>query len=84
LYDVGPNYLVMELLDGSTTAEEIRKGAIAPELASHYGTQIADALADAHGEGIVHRDLTPGNIMLTRHGVKVLDFGPGQDGLGSN
>jgi serine/threonine protein kinase/Tol biopolymer transport system component len=75
LHDVGPNYLVMELLDGSTLAEEIRKGPIAPELASQYGVQIAAALAEAHGEGIVHRDLKPGNIMLTRHGVKVLDFG---------
>jgi Tol biopolymer transport system component len=75
LYDVGPNYLVMELLDGSTLAEEIRKSPIAPQLASHYGAQIAAALAEAHGEGIVHRDLKPGNIMLTRHGVKVLDFG---------
>jgi serine/threonine protein kinase len=75
LYDAGPNYLVMELLDGSTLAEEIRKGPIVPDLASHYGAQIAAALAEAHGEGIVHRDLKPGNIMLTRHGVKVLDFG---------
>src|SRR5262245_9413679 len=75
LHDVGANYLVMELLDGSTLAEEIRKGPIAPELASHYGAQIAAALAEAHGEGIVHRDLKPRNIMLTRHGLKVLDFG---------
>lgn len=74
-HDVGPNFLVMELLDGTTLAQEIRKGPIAPSLVSHYGAQIAAALADAQGEGIVHRDLKPGNIMLTRHGVKVLDFG---------
>src|SRR5262249_52818745 len=70
LYDVGPNYLVMELLDGPTLADEIRKGPIAPELASHYGAQIAAALAEAHAHGIVHRDLKPGNIVLTRHGIK--------------
>jgi Tol biopolymer transport system component len=75
LFDLGPNYLVMELLDGATLAEETRKGPMAPELASHYGAQIAAALAEAHGQGIVHRDLKPRNIMLTRHGVKVLDFG---------
>jgi eukaryotic-like serine/threonine-protein kinase len=75
LYDVGPNYLVMELLEDSTLADEIKKGPLAPEQVFRYGAQIASALAEAHSSGIVHRDLKPGNIMVTRHGVKVLDFG---------
>jgi eukaryotic-like serine/threonine-protein kinase len=75
LYDVGPNYLVMELLDGSTLAEEIQNGPLSIERVARYGAQIAAALAEAHEHGIVHRDLKPANIMLTRHGVKVLDFG---------
>ena len=75
LYDIGPNYLVMELIEGSTLAAEIKKGPLAPELAARYGSQIASALAEAHSLGIVHRDLKPSNIMVTRHGVKVLDFG---------
>ncbi|HTC36595.1 MAG TPA: protein kinase [Bryobacteraceae bacterium] len=75
LYDVGPNYLVMEFIDGSTLAAEIRKGPLAPEIAARYGAQIAGALAEAHSLGIVHRDLKPSNVMITRHGVKVLDFG---------
>ncbi len=75
LYDVGPDYLVMEFIEGSTLATEIRKGPLAPELVARYGAQIAGALAEAHSRDIVHRDLKPGNIMLTRHGVKVLDFG---------
>ncbi len=75
LYDVGPNYLVMELIEGSTLAAEIKKGPLAPEIATRYAAQIASALAEAHALGILHRDLKPSNIMLTRHGVKVLDFG---------
>jgi eukaryotic-like serine/threonine-protein kinase len=75
LYDVGPNYLVMEFIEGSTLATEIKKGPLAPELAATYGAQMASALAEAHARGIVHRDLKPSNIMLTPHGVKVLDFG---------
>ena len=75
LYDVGANYLVMEFIEGSTLSAEIKKGPLAPETAARYGAQIAGALAEAHSLGIVHRDLKPGNIMLTRHGVKVLDFG---------
>ncbi len=75
LYDVGPNYLVMEFIEGSTLAAELKKGPLAPEIAARYGAQIAGALAEAHSLGIVHRDLKPSNIMLTRHGVKVLDFG---------
>ena len=75
LYDVGPNYLVMEFIEGSTLAAEIKKGPLSPETAARYGAQIAGALAEAHALGIVHRDLKPSNVMLTRHGVKVLDFG---------
>jgi eukaryotic-like serine/threonine-protein kinase len=75
LHDVGPNYLVMEFIDGSTLAAEFKKGPLPSETAARYGAQIASALAEAHSLGIVHRDLKPSNIMLTRHGVKVLDFG---------
>jgi predicted esterase len=75
LYDVGPDYLVMEFIDGSTLAAEIGKGPLTPELAARYGAQIAAALAEAHSHDIVHRDLKPANVMLTRHGVKLLDFG---------
>jgi len=75
LYDVGPNYLVMELIEGSTLAAEIKRGPLDTEAVARYGAQIASALAEAHARGIVHRDLKPSNVMLTRHGVKVLDFG---------
>jgi len=84
LYDVGPNYLVMEFIEGSTLAAEIRKGPLAPEIAARYGAQIAGALAEAHSLGIVHRDLKPSNVMLTRHGVKVLDFGLAKMTAGAN
>jgi len=75
LYDVGPNYLVMEFIDGPTLAAVLKDGPLAPDVAAHYGAQIASALAEAHALGIVHRDLKPSNIMVTKHGVKVLDFG---------
>ena len=75
LYDIGPNYLVMEFIEGSTLAAEFRKGPLAPPLAARYGAEIAGALAEAHARGIVHRDLKPSNVMLTKHGAKVLDFG---------
>jgi eukaryotic-like serine/threonine-protein kinase len=75
LFDVGPNYIVMELVDGSTLAARISAGAMPVEEVLRYGIQIAEALAEAHRSGIVHRDLKPSNIMVTRHGVKVLDFG---------
>ncbi len=75
LHDVGPNYLVMELVDGETIAARLKRGPLPLEEAVRYAQQIAAALAEAHGRGIIHRDLKPGNVMLTRSGAKVLDFG---------
>jgi serine/threonine protein kinase len=75
LYDVGPNYLVMELCEGETLAARLKRGRLSIQEAFSYGAQIADALSAAHAKGIVHRDLKPGNVMLTKAGVKVLDLG---------
>src|SRR5689334_3199859 len=76
LFDVGPNFLVMELVEGPTLAERIAEGAIPLEEALQLAAQIADALDAAHEKGIVHRDLKPGNVKITPQGViKVLDFG---------
>ena len=75
LYDVGPNYLVMELVEGETLAARLKRGKLSVSETIRFGAQIAEALAVAHGKGIVHRDLKPANIMLTKSGVKVLDFG---------
>src|ERR1041384_6645789 len=75
LHDVGPNYLVMEFLDGETLAALLRKGALPMDRVLVYGARIADAVAAAHTKGITHRDLKPGNIMVVKSGVKVLDFG---------
>lgn len=71
LYDVGPNYLVMEFVEGRPVAP-----VDAPRKLLDLAVQIADGLCAAHAAGIVHRDLKPGNILVTRDGrVKILDFG---------
>ncbi len=75
LYDIGPNYLVMELLEGDTMAARLKNGPLPIDQTLRYAGQIASALADAHEHGIVHLDLKPGNIMIVKSGAKVLDFG---------
>jgi eukaryotic-like serine/threonine-protein kinase len=79
LYDVGHqddiDYLVMECVEGETLAKRLEKGPLPLEQVAKYGMQIAHALDKAHRSGVVHRDLKPGNIMLTATGAKLLDFG---------
>src|SRR5437870_3482497 len=76
VYDVGPNYLVLELVDGPTLADRIREGALPLDEALAIARQIGEALEAAHERGIIHRDLKPANIKLKPDGtVKVLDFG---------
>src|SRR5690349_23205339 len=76
LYDVGQDYLVMELVDGPTLAERIQRGPLSLEEALEIARQIAEALDAAHEKGVVHRDLKPSNIKIRPDGVvKVLDFG---------
>ena len=79
LHDVGrdgeTDYLVMELVEGETLAQRLTKGALPAADVLRLGTQIADALDRAHKAGVVHRDLKPGNVMLTKVGAKLMDFG---------
>src|SRR5215208_6032060 len=74
-HDSGTDYLVMELLEGESLAERLSRGPLPLADVVRYGAQIADALCVAHRNGVVHRDLKPGNVMLTRAGAKLLDFG---------
>jgi len=84
LYDVGHQdgieYLVMEYLEGETLAARIEKGPLPSADLLRYASQIADALDKAHRQGMVHRDLKPGNVMLTKAGAKLLDFGLAKGG----
>src|SRR5499427_10891182 len=79
LHDIGWQdgvaYLVMECVEGETLAKRLEKGPLPLEQVLKFGAQIADALDKAHRSGVVHRDLKPGNMMLTATGAKLLDFG---------
>jgi eukaryotic-like serine/threonine-protein kinase len=79
LYDLGEqsgiHYIVMEFLEGETLGARLAKGRLPLEQVLRYGAEIAEGLEQAHRTGVVHRDLKPGNIMLTRTGAKLLDFG---------
>src|ERR1700730_8160814 len=79
LYDVGEqdgtSFLVMPYLEGETLEARLKKGSLSLDRALEYAIQIADALNKAHRAGITHRDLKPGNIMLTKTGATLLDFG---------
>src|SRR5579872_3371813 len=79
LHDVGHqdgiDYLVMECVEGETLSKRLKKGSLPLEEVLRYGAQLADALDKAHRNGVIHRDLKPGNIMLTCNGAKLLDFG---------
>ena len=79
LHDIGSengiDFMVMEHIEGDTLADRLKKGALPLDQALRYGIEIADALDKAHRQGVVHRDLKPGNIMLAKSGAKLLDFG---------
>ena len=79
LHDIGhqdgTDFLVMEYLEGETLAERLKKGPLPLDQVLQYAIEISDALDKAHRKGITHRDLKPGNIMLTKSGTKLLDFG---------
>src|ERR1700726_82185 len=79
LHDIGhqdgTDYLVMEYLEGETLAQRLSKGPLPLNQVLQYAIEIADALDKAHRKGVTHRDLKPGNIILTKSGSKLLDFG---------
>jgi non-specific serine/threonine protein kinase len=69
------DFLVMELVEGETLSHVLARGVLPPTQVVRHGMDIASALEEAHGHGVVHGDLKPGNIMVTRFGLKLLDFG---------
>ncbi len=79
LYDVGrqdaTDFLVMEYLEGESLATRLASGPLPVDQALRYAVQISEALAEAHRHGVFHRDLKPGNVILTKSGAKLLDFG---------
>ena len=85
LYDVrsegGVDFLVMELIEGESLADRLEKGALPIDETLGFATQMARALDRAHRAGVVHRDLKPGNVMVTASGVKLLDFGLAKMGI---
>ena len=87
LYDIGKqegaDYLVLEYLEGETLGMRVRRGPLPTDQVLKYGAQMADALDKAHQHGVVHRDLKPDNVMLTKSGIKLLDFGLAKPVLGA-
>ncbi len=79
LHDIGHHdgidFIVMEYIEGETLADRLKKGPLPLDQALQFGIQMADALDKVHRQGVVHRDLKPGNVMVTKPGVKLLDFG---------
>jgi Tol biopolymer transport system component len=79
LHDIGHqdgiDFLVMELVEGESLEQRLLKGPLPTDQTIRYAAQIADALAKAHKRGFTHRDLKPGNVMLTKSGAKLMDFG---------
>src|ERR1700732_319126 len=79
LHDIGSqdgvDYLVMECVEGETLEKKLEKGSLPTQEVLKYSIELADALDKAHRQGIIHRDIKPGNIMLTKSGVKLMDFG---------
>src|SRR4030067_730135 len=71
----GTDFLVMEYLEGETLANRLLKGPLPLEQVLQYAIEISDALDKAHRKGVTHRDIKPGNVMLTKSGTKLLDFG---------
>ncbi len=79
----GRQYLILEYIEGETLAERLIRGPIPIDEALALARQIAEALEAAHDKGVIHRDLKPGNIMVTPEGAaKVLDFGLARTGEG--
>jgi len=71
----GVDFLVMEFLDGQTLAHRLARGSLRMDEVLKYGMEMCEGLEKAHGRGVIHRDLKPGNIMLTKTAVKLMDFG---------